>query len=231
MDKLKKNIEKAIKNIEPKAKIIFTIQNMFWWGLYAIFTLAWAKAFWILCFMISDRGIWHNPGELPAGFVLKAFPFFWLISFLLFMSLAFIYTQNTKSAYKFSYSSIILSSLFLSAILWSLFHMTWLSDIEDNFIRWKMPLYGRINPRCEEMWAKDNRDKLEWVIENIQDTYAIIRDTEWNKWHVDTTNTFKVPRQGSQIRAVWQSTWDWNFKAEMIAPPCHGKRKIRLPQN
>lgn len=229
MDKLQQKIKKSIKNLNPKTKTIFVLENMLWWGLYAIFTLLWAKAFWLLLFILFEsNSFWPWLIFWPLWFIIQTFPFFWLISFLLFLSLAFIYTKHTKNAYKIWYWKIIISSIIISIILWTIFHLIGAADREDRFIRWQMPFYDRMMPRCERRWEKENEWKLSWKIISIEWNQINLEDKNLNKWTVnldnlkEKTNWMFLDKISlwNEIRVLWEKEWDNKFRAIMILPPC-----------
>jgi hypothetical protein len=228
MDKLEKKIKEGIKNLKPKAKIIFIIENFFWWWLYLIFTLLWAKAFWLLLFIIFEAdflGYHMWPGKF--WLFIRTFPLFWFISFLLFLSLAFIYTKHTNNAYKFGYFKIISSSIIISILLWSIFHISGIAMKEDNLIRWKMPFYDRIIPKCEWKWTNIEDWKLMWIIDEISENIVKIKDRKWNIWIINTKNVednkIKL-KKWIMIRVIWDKKWENEFEAKTFLPPCKPKQ-------
>lgn len=231
MDKLQKKIFDGIKNLKPKSKMFFVLENLFWWSLYILFTLFWAKAFWLLIFILfENNSSLSNNMFWPLWFFIHVFPLFWFISFLLFLSLAFIYIKHTKNAYKFWYWKIVWSSILISIILWLFFHLIWIADREDKFIRWKMPFYDNMMPRCERRWERINWWKLSWKIKKIEWNFIFLLDQNSKEWIVnknlikENKPDFKLLKElqiWNEIRVLWENVWDNNFEAKSILPPCN----------
>ncbi len=225
MDKFKLAILKEIKKIKPKPRLVFTMQNIFWWALFVFFTLFWAFAFQIVLFLIfwSDWNTYEHVYSSKTIFLLNIFPYFWLLVFLLFLSLAFIYTKYTKNAYKIWYLKIILTNSILSIFIWWLLFYCWVSYwnlFEDKWLLWK-----EIQSRFESRWMNPGRWRLIWKIQKVWRDWFDLKDIRWFEWRVNKPfvkwkNDHELLVAWKDVRVAWKLEFKNVFKAKVIVPGC-----------
>lgn len=234
MDKFKSKILKEIKKVNPRSRLTFIVQNIFWWSLFVFFTLFWAFAFHVVLFLIfsSDWNFYEYVYSWKVSFFLNIFPYFWLLVFLLFLSLAFIYTRFTNNAYKIWYLKIVLISSFLSLFIWFFWYIYWISYwniFEEAWHFWR-----KIQGNCEKQWMNPRKWRLIGEVKKIWKSWFSLTDARWVEWKVNKPmrkweNNIDL-FTGEKIRISWKAQSNRNFKAWKILPGCFwpNKRWVKM---
>jgi hypothetical protein len=195
-DKVLKKIEK--KNITPKPRWIFTLQNVAVWFSSILFLLIGGLAFSVVIYMIleSDWSLYANLNDSLWKFVILILPYFWLVILILLVVLANYNLKNTKGGYRYQLRTIVILVLLISLLLGGVFYLLGLGKKIDETFAEKMPIYERfINKinRDKGMWMKPGRGLLAGVITSFEDGVMRISDFNNDVWviRIDDKTVFR----------------------------------------
>ena len=217
------SVRDNIQNISPDPKWMFTGKNIFWWGLFLITTFLGALAFSVLLFLLlnADWQYYHLINHSSIAYFFSVFPYFWLLSFIVFLILAFVYTKQTKNAYKYSYISIVMFSIVLSAIFGGVLYATKIAHVTDDYLRMNFHSYGTMVPHMQEMWGNSKEGRLIGEIIQIGNNKIILEDFQGQKWNIDFSNAQisggVTLEQNEWVRILGNGVKS-DFKADNILP-------------
>ena len=172
-DQVLQNIQK--RHLRPIPRWEFLVKNYLLWLLYLLSIFIGGLAFSTLIYMFKSND-WD----------LYYFPYFWLLSLLLFIAFAYFIFSKTKKAYRLELPKIILFALFLSLALGSLLSLFNLGQKFDSLLAKDLPLYRRVAPMKTQVWTNSSAGRLSGTITQIISPNSFeLTDFSGNQWTID----------------------------------------------
>ncbi|MBU0661379.1 hypothetical protein KKG22_04360 [Patescibacteria group bacterium] len=224
-DKLGQKVLDTIqqKQVKPLPKVWFLGKESFWWGGVTVSILAAFASMAVFVFILFSQD-WDIGSELGRGwipFILRVFPFFWMLMIILLVYLIYISLRHTSSGYKYKTSMIILLSVIIIAGVGIGLHFLGGGQKTEEFAQRHMPVYGAIHQQRMQLWHQPERGFLAGSIVAIEGKHVcILEDLGKNIWHVQLKDVDKpiILHIGMQVKVrgiVGNEQW---FFAESIRP-------------
>ncbi|MDO8240469.1 MAG: hypothetical protein Q7T51_00585 [Candidatus Moranbacteria bacterium] len=152
-EKILAKIEK--ENIWIRPRWFFTIQNLFFGGLFALMLVGGAISFGI----ILDIASFENNNKN-----LSSLPFFWMVVFVMFLLVGRMIVNRLGWIYKVRILSLVVILLAVNALFgYFVFASGKAEKIEQQLIE-KLPLYQKISPISK--WEEKNETNLNRIVEH-----------------------------------------------------------------
>ncbi len=156
------------EHLEPISKWHFVLKDSGFWTLWGASVLLGACAIAGVIFSFS-RFAWqyrYITHDSSLGFLLDAFPVFWLISFVGLIAFGYYNLRHTSRGYKFSFILILLVSLFLSFVFGTLLFAIGFGKKLDN-LKKPLPFAPPVIVIEEKIWSNDQKGLLAGYIKLI----------------------------------------------------------------
>ena len=225
-DFTKKILNKIKKNkIKPKARWEFLLKNYSFWfsGLLSLFIGA--LAFSVIIFIIrnNDWDLFQYAGKSLGVFVLATLPYFWLLSLILFLAVAYYYYKHTKKGYHYKMSLIVTLVLILSVCLGTLFYSVGFGQALEQTFSKRMPFYKHMMGTSRNFWLKAEEGRLAGMVTEIKTSdFFVLKDLNDKYWDVDARAAMQKGmieiRSGNQIKILGKQVENNKFEAELIVP-------------
>lgn len=226
-EKLPKIILSKIKkeNIKPKPRLYFLLKNILFWIIFAASAILGARAVGVIIFIVfkSDFGfLMRAPGPIFMP-LLRIFPFFWVIFFLLFLLFAAAGLHQTKKGYKLSTVQLVGINILLSLVIGIVSYVIGDAENFENTFRHRAFFYTGIEERIADFWSNSEQGRLAGTIIEAQDNQTLLLDDFSKKrWVVDYSGSKERGRirlePGEEIRLTGKVVSESGFKAEILAP-------------
>jgi len=222
----KKIIEKIEKKkIKPKPKWEFLLKDSVLWFFVVLTVIVGSLAFSIIIYMIdnNDWDLYDHFSDNYFGFILATLPYFWFIVLVLFLGLLFYNFKHTTGGYKYTTSTIMLSSILLSVILGVLFYNLGFAQEFEDLLADNVQPYKDLVKNREKVWTQPEKGVLAGKVVVIidQNNFKII-DLNKNEWQVLASNLRqqKCPhiQEGIRIKIIGQKITNQQFEAHIIRP-------------
>lgn len=222
-DKFNQALLDKIKEKKIKPRWQFLLKDYVVWFFGVLSLLVGGAAFSIIFYMLrySDWNVYNQIGESLLIFILLTLPYFWIALLAFFIALVYFNVKHTKKGYKYSLSFILLVDFAISALLGVLFFYAGVSQVIDDVIGERIPLYSKlINPRID-YWSKPEDGRLAGlvVLINEAENKFVLVDLNQNEWTVESIDEVEKMMIASPIRVFGKKISDNLFRAEMILPP------------
>ena len=144
-DKISKQIQE--EEIKQTPKWYFILKNTRIWGGFLLSVIVGAMAFSVILFSIqqSDFELLNHVKHSKLESILVFLPFFWIVILILFSVFAFYSIRSSKKAYKYSLTSLLGLSTFLSILIGTLFFISGgAQQLEQSFAN-KIEAYNSLH--------------------------------------------------------------------------------------
>jgi len=223
---MSKNISQKIlekiksQNLEPKARWKFTLKNSFVWFFSIVTLIVGGLAFSVMIYLLKNND-WAFHRQMSGSifkFVLVTFPYFWILCFILFISLALYNLQHTKKGYKYQIITLLIVCFVVSFSLGLFLHNFRAGRLTDDILAQRFPHYNQLINRRVGMWCHPEKGLLAGQIISIEDDQHFqIKDFNNKTWQIElkesAVNEVK-PEQGHVVRIVGEILDDQTFQAE-----------------
>ena len=221
----KKVLEKIKKEeIKPEAKWKFLLKNYFVWGLFAISIIVGALAVAVIIFgiKISDWDMYDRLAGGPVKFLIMTLSYFWLLIFVVFVSVAYYNLKHTKKGYKYNIFTIVAVSLLSTILLGGFAYTVGFGEKLENSLVQKAPFYNGMEHKREMMWNQHERGVLAGKILELREGELDLEDIEKIRWRVFTGSAEMMPtvvlEDGKMIGIFGKKIDDNTFEAHKIMP-------------
>lgn len=178
------------ENVQPYSKWYFIFTNDFFWALGALSVLIGSICFSAVLFTYSNAEfeLYQLNYDSFFGFLLEWVPVLWIVSFTLFMYVGYKNIQHTKHGYKYSFTFIIFSSLFLSAIGGAVLYSCGIAGIMDREFERRVPLYRSVQGLKKDIALRPERGGIGGQVIFIPDDFSsfTVKDFKGGTWVVST---------------------------------------------
>ncbi len=227
-DKIIKDIKE--KDIKPTPKIYFILKNIFFWCFWvlSIFIGSMAVSAIIFLIQISDWRMYRYVSNTLPEFAFKTLPYFWIILFIVFISIGYLIFKNTKGAYRYKIRNIIFLGLLLSIIFGVGLSKARMGMFLDNKLGERIPMYKDMRIRQFKMWDKPEKGIIMGEVVEIREDHFILNsgcDRSWNVYGVTGDLYTNVKVLGKRINNTDFDAKEISIAKGMPKPNC--ERKIK----
>lgn len=227
----KNNLINKIKKeeIKPISKNYFIAKNiliyLFLWFSILIWALSIAIIFWYL--FEADWYLSHKLGLLKI--TTTFLPIFWIIFLIISIIISYFNFKNTSKWYKFYLWQIILVNIVSSIIIWTIFYISWFSNILEEKIQNNLPEYRKYFvqdniSRMKKVWQnEDSWLLLGLITEKISENSFKLKDTNNKVWKIIKSKKSIIRhnleiKKWLKIKLIWEKISENIFKVNEIRP-------------
>jgi len=207
------------EGLKPISKNVFSIKRVLFWMAVAISLIVGAFTFSLVLSSLFNND-WDLYSRFGFNFILKTFPYFWIISLIIFVILGDYYYRKTLHGYRHTLIVVVGAYMASSIIVGSLFYFLKVGDFIEKSLADISPIYRNIILNRHEMWMHPEDGLLSGKITKINDGTIEVVDSNGVVWIIDTTgstNRGKVEIEvGERIKIIGDVIDDNNFSADEI---------------
>lgn len=224
---LQKQILERIKTqgVKPVPKTFFKIRDYVLWILLGLFFVALSIGFAMIVFMFrsADLSLFAKLGFSIPERIMYSIPYFWILSTLAVLGIAYINFRNTRRGYKMSIKQFAVIAFLVAIALGSIAYVFNIARFVDRAAAAKIPLYNSVVPFNTNLWLDPEHGLLSGTVrEKESDSDFMLRDANAVLWHVTGIViskpdgfTFSV---GDRIKLIGKAGTDDTFSAIEIIP-------------
>ncbi len=229
-EKIIKTIEE--KKIKPRPKWEFVLKNYFIWAAAIITLIIGGLAFAVIIYLIrnSDWEIYQQINSSWLEFIILSLPYFWLLTFMALIAMAYYNFKHTKSGYKYRFHLIVVVVFLLSLTGGSLFYVFGLGEYVDKVFEEQIPVYHQLMAHRYKIWQQPENGFLAGEVEQIISPEKFkLEDLNGNQWLVSYQMDSKQwqIKPGLRVKIIGKITSDNHFQAEIIKPFGYPHKGIR----
>ena len=221
-DKILEQIEN--QNIEPTPKWYFQLKAIWILALFLLSVIIGSISFSIILYSIqqTDFVLIEHLKHSKLETFLVLLPYFWLITLLIFSILAFFSFKNFKKAYKYSFTSILTASIFISILVGTLLFISGGAQLLENKFATKVQIYKSVEEKKLQHWMNPTDGFLSGTITDAKQDTIYLMDFNQKKWTILYHDVFIPPvidlTEGENIKIVGNQLDDKTFEAMEIRP-------------
>lgn len=228
----KKTLEKIkTEKVRPVPRYYFLLKRWVLWSLFGFSILLGSIAGGILIFMLThlEWDVYRLLGRGLMGFILLAFPYFWLVFLTGFTVFAWYFFRRTEQGYRYKTVRIVLLSIFLSLLGGLALNATQLPKQVENTLQDKIPFYRGLKGHKRRVWMSPEKGLLAGRIISVISREKIqLEDLKGNTWEIDIHRAAwrgrLQPAENLEIKIIGSMESKNRFVAEEIRP-WEGKRR------
>jgi len=236
-----KDILERIKKeqIKPKSKWHFVLKDSVVWFVFAVSIVFGALSFSVILHFweINDWDAYYRVNENFLAFVLLTMPYFWLVCFLLFVSVAYLYLRHTKTGYRLEFAKVVIWNLVLSLVFGAVLYSVGAGRQVENEFAKRASFYNDIRNGQEGVWLRPEQGVIIGKVMEIaaDGNFLELDDPRQVVWTVDVSGAeyFQgfIIREGFMIKVFGKKGEDNFFVAQEIRPLMkeHGPRLEQNP--
>ena len=232
LDKIKK------QNVRPIPKYYFLFKRSILWSLFGLSILLGSIASGIVIFLLThfEWDVYHHLGHSLIGFILLAFPYFWLIFLLGFSIFAYLFFRRTEHGYRYKTVWIVLLSIIFSIAGGALLYVTELPERLENAFQENLPFYRGLENHKRNVWMSPKQGLLAGKIINVSSKESMqIKDLNGMIWNIHIGNTVwrgrLTPSENLEIKIIGHKKEENQFIAKEIRPWKGEKQRGRMRGN
>lgn len=221
-DKISKQIQE--EEIKQTPKWYFILKNTRIWGGFLLSVIVGAMAFSVILFSIqqSDFELLNHVKHSKLESILVFLPFFWIVILILFSVFAFYSIRSSKKAYKYSLTSLLGLSTFLSILIGTLFFISGgAQQLEQSFAN-KVEAYNSLQEKKLQIWMNPTEGMLAGKILKTENDTIYLKDFSNKEWKINFKDIFIPPilelETGEEIKLVGTLKSNSLFIAKEIRP-------------
>lgn len=227
MTKFSEDILGKIKDerICPRPKWCFLLKSSVFWFLLILSMILGSLSFSVIIHFLT-YGDLDMLGHLHGNFITSAvmlLPYFWILSLLVFASVAYINWRHTKLGYRFRRRWIFFSSIVVSGFLGSMLYALGMGNEIDVMMARAMPFYDKSKHVArQEIWLRPENGFLVGKIIEVDsvEKIIIIRDEKGRVWSVVEKEIGVTPetfiRKGKIVKIIGTKEGEYEFVAREI---------------
>lgn len=212
------------EDIKPEAKWKFLIKNYTVWGLFVLSMILGSLAVASIIFGIkmSDWDVHQQFASGSVKFLIMSLSYFWLLTFVGFVVVAYFNFRNTKKGYRYNIYIVIGISLLTTLLLGGFAYTVGFGEKMEKIMTQKAPFYKGIEHKRHKMWNQVDKGLLGGKIIEINDNIIDLEDIKKTRWHVTVSTTQIMPiaviKKGNMVRVIGRKTDQNCFEAKKIMP-------------
>ncbi len=184
---LEEKISKEIENekIKPIGRGFFILKKTLVWSLIFFFLLMAGLSLSVLLLLIAhgDWDIYRFLSMSEELFFIRAFPYFWLMTVLVFLLLAIFRIKKTENAYSHPFLYNGLAGFALICVFASVFYFSGLGGMAESSLS-ENDAYRRMN-FFRSSWDNPDKGLLSGVLE-VDGENVLLKDFSEKIWTIDS---------------------------------------------
>lgn len=220
LEKIKK------ERIVPKSRWHFLLRDYVVWLIFGISIVFGALAFSVILHFwgINDWDAYYRVNNSFLAFTILTMPYFWLVCFAVFVSLAYLYLRYTRTGYRYEFTNIIIFNLSLSFIFGAVLYSLGAGSEVESGMAEHAPFYKEVRKRQESVWLKPENGVIIGRIIEIAESGEILKldDPSRDVWTVETGGAeYKkgfIVKEGFVIRVFGEEKGKNYFIADKVRP-------------
>lgn len=210
------------EKIKPKPRWEFLLKDYFVWSLFLVSVFIGSISVSVIIFIIEHENLFRFGPENPIKDIMTTIPYFWLLTLLLFIFLAYLNFKHTKTGYRFNILKVFLLSVVVSLLLGSLLYFLGISEKVEERTYDRLPLYrNMMDKRGAKMFSPED-GHLGGVIVRIEANRIELVSFGGKIWSVNLENINPEKKMflelNSRIRFLGKIVGENEFEASDIMP-------------
>ena len=177
------------EGIKPISRNVFSMKRVFFWVAVAISFIVGAFVFSISLSALFNND-WYLYGKFGLNFIWKTLPYFWIISFAVFILLGEFYYRKTLLGHRRGLLVIVGVYLISTTLFGSIFYVVGFSESLEEKLENNMTSYRRVVLNRYDIWSHPEIGLLSGTITKIGENEIEIVDIKGNIWTVETRELF-----------------------------------------
>ena len=217
---LKENIISRIEreHILPTSKVIFNVENIFFWTVWTLSVLVGAVVVAILIFTELNVGweFYELTHTNALTFFIQSLPYIWMVLLVLTVLLGIYNLRKTKKGYRHSITFIVLLSLFGSIVAGLLLHVFGASEYLESEVGGRVPFHTPVSHIREVEWQRPELGMYAGTVEMLDvNTGLMTVLSEDNTHHVFDTRflpreVLKTVEEHAPVHIIATSSTDFD---------------------
>lgn len=223
MDNITNKVLNAIKGEKPSAKWKFIVKDYVIWAAGILSIIVGALSTAVTIYMITNND-WSLHTQISGSlwkFVLITMPYFWVLTIVLLIALAYYNFKHTKHGYHYKLLTIVMGSILVSIFLGLIFYSVGLGQIIDNAFVERIPIYEKFGSPRRMIWNQSENGRLAGKIIVVRAHDFDLIDLKKHNWTVDTSGDMMssyLPMKGEMIKIIGVKIDEAHFRAENMFP-------------
>ena len=189
-DRLLDRIES--EGIKPRSRSFFMCHECMVWSLWGASVVIGSFAVAVSLFVVghSQYALYEATHDNFITFMVEALPYLWIAIFGLMVYFSMRNMRNTKRGYKYSVTSILVSSILLSVIGGWALHSVGLGYKVDDMMGKTMPMYMSQEKTERKLWQAPTEGRLlgKQVLGTVSTTTTLVfEDSVGQRWQMNVS--------------------------------------------
>jgi heme/copper-type cytochrome/quinol oxidase subunit 2 len=225
-------------NIKPRGRWEFLLKDYFVWALCVLFVIVGGLAISVIMHLLNnnDWDLYRNLGGSFWHFLLMTLPYFWIILFVLFVSVVYYNIRHTNKGYHYPLSVIIIISMTASIALGGAFYNLGMGhELEESLANAAGP-YNRIICHGTVVWHNPAAGMVVGEVTDVRGQICYLVDMDGNRWEIHTDNANLVggyfPQPGDRVKVMGRILNPGVIYADDIRPvscACNMAPPVNMP--
>jgi hypothetical protein len=199
------------EQVEPRSRLSFKCREYVVWSLWVVSILIGALAVAVSLFVVMHRqyALYETTHDSFFTFIVSVLPYVWFVVFGVMVFAAWYNFRNTKRGYRYSFSSVVLSSIVASVLGGATLQLFGFGYTVDNLLGEGMPVYMSQAKLEQKIWQNPGEGRLIGVqIQTVESSSSTIvfEDVLGEKWQLELDDLFlrdrELLRTQSKVRVL-----------------------------
>lgn len=232
------------EDIKQKPRYVFLLRKSVLWTVAAVATIVGIIGFSIMLFLLreEDWDVYHHVADSELMGLLSAFPYFWLLIFVIFAVILAYNIKHTEDGYKMRAGAILGVYAAVTIVCGTLLYVVGVAEAAEHALAKRIPIIEQFPGGRARLWIATEKGLLGGHVHAIEDeeTFILI-DPQKREWMVllddDAAIFVKDIRVNMRIKLIGEREDDdeYVFEAKEIRPwfpekKVREKIKQRRPQ-
>ncbi len=209
LSNLEQNLIKKIRKekIKPFSKSFFVFKKLLFWFFILVFLFISSLSLSVMALIIKygDWDIYYHLGFSPSVFYIKAFPYFWLVALISFLSLSLLKSKKADIIYSYNYYVRLIVALLITISLASISYFSGLSQMTENYLSHKK-IYLNVN-YLRSSWQQPEQGLVAGIIYREGNKFKL-EDLQAKKWElIIPSHNFigqEFLKEGAKVKIIGQ---------------------------
>lgn len=207
--------------IKPVSKWMFRLKNFAFWSLVVTFLLVGSVSLAIIIFLMVTND-WDLYSRLHAAFIFQTIPYFWVISFIVFIAFGEHYYRRTVLGHRQRLIKIIAVYFVVTGICGTALFLGGIGQKIEQLIAQNIPAYHLVMYDKNSIWSQPEKGLLAGTIKAVGNDTFVILDLQNHTWTVEKSNAFIRSRVnlavGEKIKILGKKANQNLFIADEVRP-------------
>jgi hypothetical protein len=212
------------KHIVPKPRWEFLLKDSAVWiaGIASFIVGGISISVMIHLLASDDFAIAVESGFDPAAIYLASIPYFWILFFIAFLSIARYNLKHTKRGYRYTLPVFAIASLVVSGVLGVVFYAVGIGpDVESELVE-HIPAYIDYGHPRAMLWSHPEQGMIAGTVLEVNDDRSFqmqdFRSVVWTVEPATSSDAWPETAPGMHVRLIGQIRADHGFRAIKILP-------------